>query len=204
MNVQNVNIHYREASKMDLDSITQLHIDAFPNFFLTKMGYSFVMSYYQIVLNFPDRIALVAESKGIILGFIVGFGNPSSFYSFYKKHKLRLIPLIILSVLKNPLLIKQIIINVGRVSGFESSAHDIEISSIAVSPKKQDMKIGKNLLLKFLDVAREQSIYNNVFLTTDSYNNEIVNSFYQKQEFILKESFWRGNRKMNLYFKALS
>ena len=203
MNVQNVNIHYREASKMDLDSIAKLHIEAFPNFFLTKMGHSFVLKYYQVVFEYPRKVALVAEYKGAILGFIVGFGNPSSFYSFYKKHKLRLIPLIILSLLKNPLLIKQVIINITRVFVFDSLAHDIEIASIAVSPKKQGMKIGKNLVMKFLNIAREKSTYNNVFLTTDACNNETVNLFYQKQGFLLKDSFWRGDRKMNLYFKKL-
>ena len=41
------------------------------------------------------------------------------------------------------------------------------------------------------------------YLTTDADNNDLTNSFYLKNNFVLYSSFLQGKRRMNLYIKNL-
>jgi ribosomal protein S18 acetylase RimI-like enzyme len=197
------NILYRRAVFDDLESITIIHLQSFPNFFLTKMGFAFVREYYRILLHFPESIAILSEEAGQPVGFIVGFGNPKKFYEFYGSQKKQLLFLTIVAVASNPLLVTKVINNFRRISQVESLKSDVEISSLAVLPGLQNSGIGRLLLTTFLESVKEARIYTKVFLTTDSMNNDSVNNFYQKQGFNMEKTFWRGDRKMNLYTKAM-
>jgi GNAT superfamily N-acetyltransferase len=175
---------------------------AFPNFFLTAMGLSFVREYYRAVLEFPDSIAMVIQRENKLLGFIVGFGNPEAFYDFYRKRRLRLVGLTFWAIIRKPYLIKRILLNFRRVSDIKTPESDIELSSLAVTPDEQGRGIGTKLIQSFLQIATERK-YQNVYLTTDSQSNDSVNYFYSKLGFILEESFLSGSRQMNRYRKTL-
>lgn len=188
----------RVADIKDLNQIVALHIQAFPNFFLTAMGNSFVKEYYKAVLEFSENISLVAIQDEKILGFVVGFGNPVAFYHFYNARRLRLIPIIILALIKRPQLFQRILLNFQRISSVQGLKSDVELSSIGVDSSMTKTGIGKSLIKYFLQLARERG-YRSVYLTTDAEKNDSVNSFYIKQGFTLEQTFVRGNRKMNQY-----
>jgi ribosomal protein S18 acetylase RimI-like enzyme len=183
---------------LDLNQIVDLHIQAFPNFFLTAMGTSFVTEYYRAVLEFSENISLVAIQGEKTLGFVVGFGNPIAFYQFYKARRLRLIPIILLALIKKPRLLKRILLNFYRISSVTSLKSDVELSSIGVDSSMTQTGIGKSLIKTFVKLARERG-YRSVYLTTDAEENAGVNLFYIKQGFTLEHTFVLGNRKMNEY-----
>jgi ribosomal protein S18 acetylase RimI-like enzyme len=182
----------------DLEDIVRLHMQAFPGFFMTAMGVSFVREYYRTVLEFPDNISLVVIERDRKAGFVVGFGNPKAFYSWYRSKRLRLLPLIVRAILLNPSLLGRVIVNLKRVSSVEGSNVEVELSSIGVDPYLMELGVGKALIASFLHLASKRG-YQSVYLTTDTQNNERVNRFYEKQGFILEKTFWSGSRQMNLY-----
>jgi|NOAtaT_6_FD_contig_61_2806829_length_1255_multi_3_in_0_out_0_2 ribosomal protein S18 acetylase RimI-like enzyme len=202
MNSNQVKLDSQLAQLEDLEAIAYLHMKAFPNFFLTAMGLSFVREYYRAVLEFPDSIAMVIQRENKLLGFIVGFGNPEAFYDFYRKRRLRLVGLTFWAIIRKPYLIKRILLNFRRVSDIKTPESDIELSSLAVTPDEQGRGIGTKLIQSFLQIATERK-YQNVYLTTDSQSNDSVNYFYSKLGFILEESFLSGSRQMNRYRKTL-
>ena len=137
MNSNQVKLDSQLAQLEDLEAIAYLHMKAFPNFFLTAMGLSFVREYYRAVLEFPDSIAMVIQRENKLLGFIVGFGNPEAFYDFYRKRRLRLVGLTFWAIIRKPYLIKRILLNFRRVSDIKTPESDIELSSLAVTPDEQ-------------------------------------------------------------------
>ncbi|NJK47261.1 GNAT family N-acetyltransferase [Candidatus Gracilibacteria bacterium] len=191
----------------DLEEIVRIHINAFPGFFMTAMGLSFLREYYRTVLEFPQNIALVAIEADCpqdktqthrVVGFVVGFGNPPAFYSFYKTKRLRLFAIILWAVARNPSLLRRVILNLKRISSVEGSNAEVELSSIGVDTDFMKLGVGRVLVRAFLSAASERG-YQSVYLTTDACENDRVNQFYQKQNFTLERTFQSGNRQMNLY-----
>jgi ribosomal protein S18 acetylase RimI-like enzyme len=180
----------------DLSDIVQLHIRAFPGFFMTDMGVPFLREYYQAVLEFSENISLIAVQDNKTIGFVVGFGNPQAFYNFYRQRYRRLITAILLAVLLNPRLISRVLSNFKRVSTFRGDASEVELSSIGVDPSLRG--VGHLLIADFVNLAREFG-YQSVYLTTDAEGNDRVNLFYKKQGFTLEQTFLSGQRKMNQY-----
>ena len=107
----------REASvSSDLDGIVQLHTQVFPKFFMTNMGNLFLKEYYQALLEYPKNISLVAVQSNQVVGFIVGFGDPTQFYKFYRQRYNRLILPILLAIIRKPKLISRIFFNFRRTN----------------------------------------------------------------------------------------
>lgn len=88
----------------DLGSVVAIHKEAFKGFFLTRMGPRFLRAYYQAVLDFEASISLVAydTESDRALGFAVGFRDPQGFYALFRQRRKRLLPVILLAVVRDP------------------------------------------------------------------------------------------------------
>lgn len=193
----------REASKIDLYRIVNIHMKAFPGFFMTKLGKKFLWEYYFTVLMYNSNIFLVAidENENKILGFVAGFLNPSSFYSFLKRRSFRLGLSIFLEILKSPKLVMPIIQNYQRVNKNISLNEEktVELASIAVDPEYSGKGIGKSLVKGFLSAALKLGA-KKVILSTDAENNDKVNYFYKSLGFELERTFYSSRKRlMNEY-----
>lgn len=193
----------REAKKNDLYNIIDVHIKAFPRFFMTQLGKKFLWEYYFTVLMYNSNIFLVAidENENKILGFVAGFLNPSSFYSFLKKRRIRLGLAIFLGILKSPKLIMRVIQNYRKVNRniYLGEEKIVELASIAVDPEYSGKGIGKSLVNRFLRAALDLGA-EKVILSTDAENNDKVNYFYKSLGFKLERTFYSfSNRLMNEY-----
>jgi hypothetical protein len=51
----------REMNANDLDAVVAIHQEAFKGFFLTRMGPRFLRAYYNTVLDFGGRIAIIGQ-----------------------------------------------------------------------------------------------------------------------------------------------
>lgn len=185
----------------DIGEIVSIHIKTFRNFFMTKLGPNFLSKYYRIVLDYPKSIFLGVKYEGKIIGFVAGFLDPYEFYSLMSKRKVYFLPDIILSILKNPLLIVRVLYNFKRVNSISrgNEISTVELASLAVDPQYLGKGFGKLLVQSFLDTAKNlEASY--VYLTTDAKNNDYVNKFYQKLGFELYKTFKSSrDRVMNEY-----
>ncbi len=198
----------RVVSTCDIVGIVAVHQEAFPGFFMTKMGKAFLRAYYGIVLEYEKRIFLVSEDdKGEINGFVCGVRDPAVFYEIFARMKKKLFWPTLIALLKNPFLFRDILLSKRRVQNVSKtddvSDSIIELTSIGVSKRVQGRGIGKELTLAFLDAARMTNA-RAVQLTTDRDDNETVNRFYQRIGFSLRREMTRPNgRNMNEYIYEL-
>ena len=198
----------RSASVDDLDGIVEIHGLAFPGFFMTRMGSSFLRAYYALVLEYDGGIVLVAENDDRPLGFVAGFENPGRFYAHMSWRKQRMVWPILKGLIRRPALVSRIVFNRKRVEAMGvSGAYDTtlaELSSIGVDSRVASRGIGGALLEAFLTSAAAAGV-KQVCLTTAAQGNDTVNTFYKKHGFKLHGSISYGcEREMNEYRIDLS
>lgn len=191
----------QQARIGDLSKIVKVHIEAFPDFFMTKLGSQFLYQYYKTVLLHNKGILLIYKFDEEIIGFVSGFAEPEAFYKLLKKRKLVLGLTIIIPVIKNPSLIKRLMATYQLTDNKQESdtTGSCELSSLAVVPKGSGHGIGQKLVTSFLEEAR---IYGceNVYLHTDASENDRVNIFYSYLGFKLCRTFIAPiDRQMNEY-----
>jgi ribosomal protein S18 acetylase RimI-like enzyme len=191
----------RPTLRSDLRKIGEIHIKAFPKFFMTSLGPKFIVEYYNIVLDYPKKVFLVAEEDGSVLGFIAGFIEPPRFYSNLRRKVIKLGLFALPALLKKPSLIVKIFNNLRRVSEFSSEEKKrfCELASIGVTPEFSGQGLGKSLVNAFLKISQELGA-EVAYLTTDANNNDGVNQFYKSLGFKLNNtSLAYSNRLMNEY-----
>jgi len=193
----------RNIMLSDLDVLVRIHQTAFRGFFLTRMGPAFLQSYYRTVLEYESSIALIAydSESSKPLGFVVGFRDPRGFYALFGRKKRRLLPGILLGVLRDPGVLPAILLNMRRVESHDLHPVDaVELSSIAVGEAGRG--VGSALLGAFVAEARLCGAARLV-LTTDEAGNETVRAFYEARGFLLDGIEARGARRMCRYFRSL-
>ena len=192
-------VKIRNMVNSDIPSVVSIHQTAFLGFFLERMGPSFLYEYYSIVLAYPRSICLVAESdQNKISGFVVGFVEPTFFRTFLRTKTIKLIPSILLGIIRSPKIILSIFRNIVRVnrSSNENENALCELSSIAVCPKNKG--VGRDLLSVFVAKAWAMQCLE-VRLTTDTDNNKKVHEFYLKNNFSVLKHEQRVDRNMTFY-----
>jgi len=187
----------------DILSVANMHMNAFPNFFLTKMGFDFIYFYYTNALSYYKSICLVAIDKDdkSIIGFVTGFQDASMFYQMLRANK-RIYLLCIQSIIRNPLLTYAILRNQMRIGNKQQrQSSDIELSSIATDYKKRG--VGSRLITSFIEAAKCMQT-SNIYLTTDAHQNKSARLFYEKHGFIIEKYEIRRKRILCQYIKCIS
>lgn len=198
------NISIINLTKVNSKEIASLHKLAFPGFFLSNLGVKFLKVFYSSILSDTNSIGLGIVKDNKIIGFAIG----SSIYkSFYKKifinNFLKLSFYILIPLIKNPSILIRIIKSlVSKSANIEEFNDPAVLLSICVQPNVESKGLGKLLLTKFEDILFNRNDL--VILTTDTYNNDYVNLFYQKNGYKIHSIFLQGNRTMNLYYKKIN
>jgi ribosomal protein S18 acetylase RimI-like enzyme len=184
----------------DLESIVQIHLDAFPHFFLTFLGPAFLSKLYLCILYDKSGIAFVYAPDSRIVGFVVGTDQPSGFYHrVLRRHWWRFGLASISSVIKQPMIIPRLLRAFSSPYQFQAPQGSGTLMSIAVNPDAQGSGVGQILLHAFMKEAscRGLSMIN---LTTDRCENDRVNRFYRKAGFTLSRTLTtHEGREMNEY-----
>ncbi len=188
----------------EISEIVSIHVEAFPDFFLTKLGKDVLYQFYYYLVNDYNTISYCVKKNGMIIGFVLASFHANGLYKrIFFRGFLNFFPPIFLSFLKNPSLFKRMLISfisTGKHKTPQSQA--ASILSICVRPDNAGKGIGKMLI----DKLENELILHNVdsyYLTTDADNNELTNNFYLKNNFQLYSTFWQGKRSMNLYIKEI-
>lgn len=201
-------LRVRAANSSDFVLIADVHLAAFPEFFLAQLGRPFLTEYYRTVLRYSDGILLVAEQNGSVVGFAAGFVDPRSFYRFMSQRKWHFAIPACWGVLRHPRLLRRLYARKRRVvAGDELPQSEYrticELSSLAVKPGNGGKGLGRLLVYEFVKEAAKRGA-ESVFLTTDAVHNETVNHFYQRLGFQLSRRFkLDGTREMNEYFVSV-
>ena len=199
-------IIYRKSEISDSNQIAKIHIKAFPNFFLTTLGYSFLKTYYKSCLKNKEVISICAINKKNkkLLGFNVGcliskgFNKRLIFSNLleYSYH-------IIILLFTNPIALIRLYKNISKKKIKDDKGNYAELLSICVLPDQNRFGIGQNLLNKFENKIREKGI-NTITLTTDANSNDNVLKFYKKCGYNIYYDFEiYPNRKMLKLIKKL-
>lgn len=195
----------RNGTASDIDAVANVHIEAFPGFFLTRLGYGFLCELYKGFLGHPDGIFLVAvDEDSKLVGFAAGTVAPDHFFSDLRRQRaahflLKAIP----ALLRNPSLVVAKLYSAVFYRGDKPASLDggALLSSIGVSPIVVGKSVGKELLSRFEQAAFARGA-RFVYLTTDELGNDRVNHFYARNGYGVEARFMQGgNRPMLRYLK---
>jgi hypothetical protein len=116
---------YRLAKQSDYRTLAKIHMECGKvqvGSFMHKLGLLFLQTYYKVYLKERKSVILIAEDeKGIALGFNSGTLDASEHLENMKKHKLLFALSIIPGLLKNPGVIRDVLLRNKYVSSQENS-----------------------------------------------------------------------------------
>lgn len=200
-------IDIKRATPEDVDSIVEIHLDAFKDFFLSSLGKRFLRLYYLSFINCDEGCVFCAHKDNQVVGFSACSYVSRGFNSLLiKKNIIKYGLEAFILLLTKPGALVRLAKNINKESSDTEVKDDgqyAELYSIAVSPMCQGEGVGKQLLAKTeIDVLNHN---NQVSLTTDYYNNEKAIAFYRALGY---EGFYEfttyPNRKMWRMIKKLN
>lgn len=192
-------VEFRPLAPEDVVRSVEIHLLAFPGFFLSFLGPRFLRLFYGEAIALGE-IAFAGEVDGKVAGFVMGSTRPGGFYKLLLRRRLVGFALAAApAVLRRP----GIALRVGRALAKPGEAVRSEgtatLMSIAVDPGVQGVGLGKGLVLAFIEEAARRGA-SKVDLTTDRDANERTNAFYRSLGFrVARELTTPEGRVMNEY-----
>lgn len=152
----------RDARREDLGQVVDLHLQAFPDTFITPLGTRFVRLYYQAALSFPYSVFLVYRIDSAIVGLVLGVRSPRNFHGHLLRRyawtalaaSIHCPPRALLNI------VRRFAKKIGPRGG--SSDHKIEADAeclaMAVHPAIHDPAIAAFLTAAFITRMRSQGV----------------------------------------------
>ncbi len=196
------NLKIKKLEPNDGAAVANLHHKAFKNFFLTSLGIGFLKTFYEGVLKNPDGVGVGIFNDEDLIGFAIGTKNNKGFYkSIIKSRGFMMLLKALPNLILNPLKVKRLIASLLGSKDLKYAESPC-LLSICVSPTTDFKGVGSTIISEF---ERILVLYNclELTLTTDKHNNDYVNQFYQRNNYICVHSFFHGKREMNLFYKKL-
>jgi len=185
-----------------LSQIADVHMKAFPNFFLTFLGPRFLREFYGSFLYDSVGIGFVAEDaeSGRVLGVIVGPLMPDGYFKrLLIKRWWAFCLASISAVLMRPVIIKRLFRALFYRGEAPSGQQRALLSSVAVCPQAQGQGVGQALVRRWVEEVERRG-YSGCYLTTDAHNNDKINHFYQKLGWQVESTYTTPEgRVMNRY-----
>ena len=163
-----------------VDGVVDVHMAAFPGFFLTFLGRQFLREFYREFVRDTKSITLIAEdpSSEKLLGFAVGNLDPAGFFSQMVSKRWWVFAIASLPALaKNPKYVVRLIRALGYRGDVPKDMSRTLLSSISVLPELRRTGLGSILLKEWVEKARLRGS-RGCYLTTDAADNDAVNQFY--------------------------
>lgn len=198
-------MNIRKATINDVDSIVEIHLDAFKGFFLTSLGSAFLKFYYTCFLKSSETVTMVAEEEDMVYGFSASTKVCKGFNSRLIKNNLFAFGMLSLKMLfTSPKALIRLAKNLTKTGeGVEDNEDYAELYSIGVSKSEQGKGVGKKLLAASEEILKKEGV-RRVSLTTDFDHNEQAVGFYHSMGYeTLYEFVTYPNRKMYRLIKTL-
>jgi ribosomal protein S18 acetylase RimI-like enzyme len=194
----------RKLNNTDCEQIVIVHKNAYKDFFLTKLGDSFLKTYYKASINHPDCIKIgYFDDKNELKGFALGTIKSAGYHKNLLKKNILPFSLSFIKILfSNPKALLRLKNNMEKRGKENDNGDYAELLSIAVFQNFKVNGIGKSLLNDFEKRAWDQGC-TTVTLTTDKNNNDGVLAFYQNAGYrIFYEFISYPNRPMYKLIKT--
>lgn len=188
------------ANKDYARTIAELHKEAFPSFFLTKLGLPFLHTLYTGYIEDEESGVIIAEYAGDLVGFIAFSKDYSGFFKgLIKNHLIKFAVCSLGAVIRHPSFIKRILRAFKKSESVIKEEKYVELASICVAPQIRNRGIGKRMI-DYLKGIVDFDIYEYINLETDAKKNDDVNKFYMENGFILARQYITAEgRIMNEY-----
>lgn len=175
-------VKYEE--KHTIDTIVDIHMKTFKDFFLTFMGRGFLRQMYYSYCDYDKADLLVAEKFGEVVGFLAYSSDFSGLY----KHMIRkrLISFTWYSMgafFRKPTSFTHIIKAFLKPKEVMRKEKYVELSSIGVKPEIKSCGVGTELISALKQIV-DFNEYQYISLETDAVNNDASIRFYEKNGFI--------------------
>ena len=195
-------MNIRTAEKKDIKRVVQIHIERFPNFFLSSLGNQFLKTFYRSFLKLPGLL-IVLEDENEIKGFACGSYSNHSFYKKLLFNNIGNFTIIgIILMFSKPKGILRILSNLQK-----SNAIEIEFAELlSIATLKNKKGYGAKLLNAFENELRINlsKKAEKISLTTDYENNDKTIQFYKQNNYqVLNVLESYENRKMYRFIKNL-
>lgn len=185
----------------DAVPLAKLHQAAFPDFFLSRLGESFLVQFYRGYVSDPTAIIVIArDNRGCPQGVAVGTTDPAGFFGRLLRRRLAgFVAASVRAVLKNPSAAPRLLGAIVYRGDTPAGRPGALLSSICVDPAAAGRGIGSQLIRGWTEQARALGA-ERAFLTTDAVSNDAVNSWYLREGWVLSDVFVaHGDRAMNRY-----
>lgn len=191
-------VRVRPLGSRDVRACADLHLRAFPGFFLSELGARFLREFYSAFVNDRDAIALVAEVDGEVRGVVVGTTRPDGFFTrLLRRRWYAFAWASMATTLRNPRAVPRVARSVRYRGAVPVDASGALLSSICVDPGVPGS--GGLLIQQFVEAVRDSG-FTSAYLTTDADNNDRVNEFYRRSGWQLKGTYATPEgRRMHCY-----
>lgn len=190
-----------------ISQIVDVHMKAFPNFFLTFLGPGFLKEFYNSFTYDSAGIGFVAVDgeRNDVLGVIVGPLVPDGYFKrLLKKRWYAFCLASVAAVLKRPTITKRLFHALFYRGQAPPGPPRALLSSIAVTPEVQGRGVGRALVERWVRQVKRRGI-TGCYLATDANNNDKINNFYQKLGWKIESTYTTPEgRLMNRYILDLS
>ena len=141
-------MNIRKATINDVDTIVEIHLDAFKGFFLTSLGSAFLKFYYTCFVKSSETVTMVAEEEYMVYGFSASTKVCKGFNSRLIKNNLFAFGMFSLKMLfTSPKALIRLAKNLTKKGeGVEDNEDYAELYSIGVSKSAQGKGVGKKLI----------------------------------------------------------
>lgn len=198
-------ITIKKASIDYLHGIVAIHQQAFPDFFLTTLGESFLRLYYSCMCRCEGAVTLCALENGEVVGFSTTALKSARFnVKLMKDNFCGFAWEAIKLLFTNPMSLVHLTRNMSKTnSNVADKGEYAELFSIGVSPTCQGKGVGSMLLKE-----TECLVFKNggavISLTTDKNDNASTISFYKRNGYEVKYEFVAfPNRPMYRFVKVV-
>ncbi len=198
-------IFVRTVDIADIKTVVEVHKNAFPNFFLTKMGDSFLNLYYKSVLKSRRGILLGCYNDEKLLGFCAATDLCAGFNKSLITDNLFAFGFVGLKLLfTRPSALIHLVKNLTKESNdIYDDGQYAELLSIGVAQESQGLGVGKKMLTALEIELRKRGVKHNS-LTTDYYENDRARGFYNSLGYeVMYEFVAYPKRRMLRYIKQL-
>ncbi|HMJ77315.1 MAG TPA: glycosyltransferase [Iamia sp.] len=169
-----VALHPRHAA-----AVAELHVRAFPRFFLTSLGTRFLARFYAVVLASDDGVGVGRFVDGRLAAFAVGADRAEGFYrDLARRHGLRLGAAALVPLLRRPAAAVRLARSLGLQAPPDSAPDGPVLLSIARDPGPLGRGAGGAVLDAF-EAAVAGRGGTSVALATDADDNDDVLAFYR-------------------------
>ncbi len=184
-----------------LADVVDLHLRAFPGFFLSFLGPSFLREFYRSFLDDEAGLGFVSlDDRGRVIGVVVGPVSPAGYFKRLLWRRWWAFAFASArTFLARPRIAPRLVRALAYRGETPAGPSRALLSSIAVDPEARGGGAGAALVERFLAEVRRRGS-KGCFLTTDAENNDLVNRFYLRLGW-MRESTYRTpeGRRMNRY-----